>query len=365
MTSNAAVIDLGQLRFPSAETVLARSGAMAASIFRYRSGVAALRIRNGAGAMTLLPFHGQQIWDAEFLGRTLTMRTMFDEPVETGDYLKNYGAFLLHCGATAMGNPGPGDSHPLHGELPNARYQTAALIIGGDEDGPFMGLTGGYHHKVAFTNNYVARPVLKLHEGGTRIDMELSVRNLFHRPMDLMYLAHINFRPADGGTLLDTVPDGAQHIRVRTKLPEFFTPTASHARMIEELKADPARHRTIVAGRAIDPELVMGLDYRGGADGLAHSLQLHADGTSDFVSHRPAELPRAVRWMTRTGDQDAMGLVLPSTAEADGYTAEKAKGNVKSLAFEEEWRCRLSFGAMDKVGTAALRREIESIRKTW
>ena len=365
LAAESTVVDLGQIRFPGAETELARHGTLTASIFRYSSGVKALRIRNGAGVITLLPYHGQQIWDAEFLGRTLTMRTMFDAPVDTGDYLKNYGAFLLHCGATAMGNPGPGDTHPLHGELPNAKYQTAALIIGEDGDGPFMGLTGTYHHKVAFTSNYTATPLLKLHAGATRIHMELAIRNLFHRPMDLMYLAHVNFRPADGGVLLDTVPDSAQHIRVRTKLPEFFTPTASHVQMIAELKADPARHRSIVAGRAVDPELVMGLDYQAGADGLAHSLQIHPDGTSDVVSHRPAELPRAVRWMTRTGDQDAMGLVLPSTAEADGYTAEKAKGNVKSLAFQEEWLCRLSFGAMDKAQTAALRSQVEAIRKSW
>ena len=60
-----------------------------------------------------------------------------------------------------------------------------------------------------------------------------------------------------------------------------------------------------------------------------------------------------------------MGRVLPSTAEADGYTAEKAKGNVRSLAFQEEWLCRLSFGAMDKAQTAALRSQVEAIRTSW
>lgn len=365
MATAPAVIDLGHLHFPSAETELASHCGMTASIFRYHSGVAGLRIRNGAGEITLLPYHGQQIWDAEFLGRRLTMRSMFDAPVETGDYLGNYGAFLLHCGASAMGNPGPEDTHPLHGELPNAKYQSAALVLGEDELGPFMGLTGTYHHKVAFTSNYVATPLLKLHAGASRIQMELSIRNLFHRPMNLMYLAHINFRPVDGGVLVDTVPDDAQHIRVRSKLPDFFTPTESHLQMIAELKTDPARHRFIAADRAIDPELVMGLDYLGGADGLAHSLQVHPDGTSDVLSHRPAELPRAVRWMTRTGDQDAMGLALPSTAEADGFTAEKAKGNVISLAFQQEWRCSYSFGALDKLQTEALQSQIAAIRKAW
>ena len=42
------------------------------------------------------------------------------------------GAFMLHCGALAMGCPGEGDDHQLHGELPNAPYQRAWLH--GDED---------------------------------------------------------------------------------------------------------------------------------------------------------------------------------------------------------------------------------------
>jgi len=39
-----------------------------------------------------------------------------------------------------------------------------------------------------------------------------------------------------------------------------------------------------------------------------------------------------VRWISRTPDQDALGLCLPSTSEPEGYKPEKAKGNVKTLA---------------------------------
>ena len=76
-------------------------------------------------------------------------------------------------------------------------------------------------------------------------------------------------------------------------------------------------------------------------------MQVHPDGAADFVRHRPAELPKGVRWMTRTGDQDAIGIVLPATAEPDGYTAEKAKGNVLILAPGAEWRCTMEFGVLD------------------
>jgi hypothetical protein len=39
----------------------------------------------------MLPFQGQQIWDAWFDERRLTMRSMFPEPKPTREYLDTYG----------------------------------------------------------------------------------------------------------------------------------------------------------------------------------------------------------------------------------------------------------------------------------
>jgi hypothetical protein len=148
------------------------------------------------------------------------MKSMFPEPVATDDYLATYGALFIHCGVTAMGNPGPTDTHPLHGELPNARYQQAALIAGTDADGPFMALSGLYRHTVAFKHNYTAEPILKLHANSSRIQLELTVRNLKRTPMELMYLAHINFRPVDYGVLVDTTSRSPDRIRIRPAAPD-------------------------------------------------------------------------------------------------------------------------------------------------
>lgn len=364
MPSDHVAINLVPGQFTDAENVLATYEGLKASVYRYRTGVPGLRIGNEAGHIALLPFQGQQIWNAEFFGRRLTMRSMFDEPVATDDYLRNYGAFLLHCGATAIGNPGPDDSHPLHGELPNARYLTAELIVGRDADGPFMGLTGTCRHTLAFAHNYLAQPTVKLHQKGGRIGMSMRIRNLKQSPMELMYLAHINFHPADGGRLIDTVPDDAQHMRVRTRLPEFFAPSEAHRKLIEALQADPSIHRVIEPKRRVDPELVMGMDCRADAGGFAHAMQLHPDGTADFVSHRPDQLDHAVRWMTRTGDQDALGLILPATAEADGYSAEKNKGNLRIVPAQGEFRCDVEFGALDRAEAEQLRRKIEEAMAT-
>ncbi len=351
--------------FGTAERMIAETDGMAASTFLYPTGVAALRIRNRVGEIVCLPFQGQQIADASFHGRRLTMRSMFGDPPQASHYLGNSGGFFVHCGATAMGNPSRDDTHPLHGELPNLPYQSATLLIGEDERGPWMGLSGTGRYTIAFTHNYEARPLLKLHAGDGRIEAELEIRNLKHTPMELMYLAHVNFRPHDGARILDTVPDDAAHIRIRRKVPQgLFTLTESFTKMLAEMVEKPALHRDLVPGRAVDPEIVMGLSFTPDADGCGHAMQLLPDGTADFISHPLAELPSGVRWMTRNADQDALGLFLPGTAEADGYLAEKAKGNVRIIPPRESWRCAMSFGALTADEAAALKSRIEAVRQT-
>ncbi len=53
-----------------------------------------------------------------------------------------------------------------------------------------------------------------------------------------------------------------------------------------------------------------------------------------------------MRWICRTPDQDALGFILPATAEPEGYSAEKAKGNVKILGPGAVWRCAFELGAV-------------------
>jgi Domain of unknown function (DUF4432) len=354
-------INLNTVEFNRAETVLAEHGAITVSTLRYASGVAALRITNKVGEIIFLPYHGQQIWDAKFYGRRLTMRSMFDDPTSSTDYLSNYGAFMLHCGATAMGNPGVGDTHPLHGELPNAIYQSAELMFGEDEQGAFVEVSGHYRHTVAFTHNYVATPRIRINENNGRIGMHLEVKNLKATPMDVMYLAHVNFKPVDGSILIDTSSDDPSKVNVRDKFPEFFKPTAEYLAFIKTLQKEPKLHRALTKGKTFDPELVMGLTFKSDAKGWAHSMQALPDGTADFISHRPTELPRGVRWITRTANQDAIGIYLPATAEANGYTAEKAKGNVLSIEAGKSFTCALEFGALDAKDADEMKSMIEKV----
>ena len=94
----AVRIELHRSSFESRERRLLETGEFTVSAFRYDSGIEALRVCNARGEIIVLPFKGQQIWRAGFDGRDLTMRSMFDEPVDTHVYLETYGAFMIHCG---------------------------------------------------------------------------------------------------------------------------------------------------------------------------------------------------------------------------------------------------------------------------
>ena len=347
--------------FGEKERILVEHGELSASLFRYDSGVEALRLKNSRGEILALPFQGQQIWDARFDGKILTMRTKFDEPLRTTDYLRNYGAFLLHCGATAMGNPGVEDTHPLHGELPNAPYTDAFLAVGYDDLGPYMAVGGRYRHAVAFGCDYVARPRVTVRAGQAVLSIVMEVENLAKTAMELMYLAHVNFRPVDGGRLLYSAPCDPQAVRVRTSVPSSLHPPFGYVEFLNELSRDPSKHEVFMPGLQFDPEVAMMLSCKSDETGWARSMMLHPDGCASYIGHRTDTLDHAIRWISRTPDQDCLGLLLPATAEPDGYHAEKAKGNLKSLVAGQTMRFELEAGLLEPGKVEGMRAKIAGI----
>ncbi len=344
--ANAITVPLYEEQFDSTERLLLRHQNFEVTGFRFSSGVAAVRMRNEVGELVLLPFQGQQIWSARFYGRDLTMKSMFDEPYPTTEYLRTYGAFLIHCGVTAMGVPSREDTHPLHGELPNARYREAFLLIGEDERGPFVGLGGRYQHTIAFNTNYLAEPLVRLYAGSGIFRVHLTVTNLKRSPMELMYLAHINFRPVDNGRLVYSAPCTPEHVRVRRSIPSHIRPAPGYKEFLDELAIHPEKHNFLKPGLLFDPEVVFTVDYLADDEGWAHSLHIHPDGQADYVRHRPDQLDKGIRWICRTPDQDALGLVLPATAEPEGYIAEKAKGNIKIVPAGGTFDVDIDVGAL-------------------
>lgn len=299
MDMEQLALDLRQVVFAELEKPLIVYCGLEVSTFRYRTGVCAVRIRNLSGEIVVLPFQGQQIWSAEFADCPLGMTSIFDEPRDTSDYLATYGGLMLHCGFTAMGRPGPQDQHPVHGELPNAAYQEAYLKAGSDSQGAYLELCGVYRHSIAFTVDYIAEPTIRLYEWSTSFQLTVRFTNLRAKPLAYMYLCHINFRPVDGSRLVST--------------------------------AECKQHMEITTASIFDPEVIMYLECESDKDGWAHHMQIRPDGYADYVKHRPSELDHCVRWIYRTEEEQALGLAMPATAQAAGFTLEEEKGNVKLL----------------------------------
>jgi hypothetical protein len=220
-------------------------------------------------------------------------------------------------------------------------------------------VTGTYQYTVAFNHNYVAQPLVKLYADSSRMPVSMTVKNLKRSDMELMYLAHVNFRPVDNGRLVYSAPCTPGHVRVRSSIPSHIRPPAGYREFLAELEANPEKHNRLEPGLAFDPEVVFFIDYRADEAGWAHSMQLHPDGSADFISHRPAELDHGVRWISRTADQDCLGIILPATAEPEGYTAEKAKGNVKVLPPGGEFYCQMELGALSPAEATELAEKID------
>ena len=354
-----ARFQLSKSMFGERERSLLRMDGVEATAFRYESGVEALRITNARGEIVLLPFQGQQIWSAAFDGRELGMRSMFPAPVATDRYLETFGSFVNHCGILAVAGPGPEDDHPLHGELPNAPFQEAWIDC--DPEGGSLTVAGAYRHTVAFTANYVAEVRTTIETRSALLDLSVEVRNRKRSPMEVMYLAHANFRPVDGGELVYTAPYDAEHVRVRRSIPAHITPGVENLAFIEALASDPAGHHLFEPGLPFDPEVVFTVRMRPDEAGWAHAMQVHPDGRADYIRYRPDQAPIATRWICRTPDQEGLSIVCPATAGVEGRSVEKARGNYAAVAGGGSWRIDMVLGALEAEEAAELRARIDGL----
>jgi hypothetical protein len=338
-------IPLDQVAFYNGETVLVDGQGLSVSTFVYPTGVKAVRLRHSSADLIMLPYQGQQIWSAVFSGRELAMRSMFTEPQAERDILRNLARFLLHCGVTGIGSPGPQDRHALHGELPNAPYQHAWLVVGEDEGGSYIGLSGSYEFIEAFNSHYRFTPLVKLYQGSTLLYAHVALENLNQTPLEYMYLAHINLRPVDNSKLVYTAKVNPRSVRVRENLPPNLQAKPGYVEFLQQLAGQPELHHELKPGMLYDPEVVFYIDFLADEQGWASSMQIHPDGSADVVRHRPEQLSHGVRWICRTANQEGLGFE-PATAEVDGYTAEKAKGNVRVLAPREVFRADYQMGML-------------------
>jgi hypothetical protein len=331
------------------ETEILSSGEFSASLFTYSTGVKAVRIKNAKGSFVVLPYMGQMIWRAEFLGYEMTMKTIFDEPIPAKNvFHETYGCFLMHCGLTAMGNPTAEDDHLPHGELPICKYDSAYIITGEDEVGRYIGISGVYTHKLCYTYDYEFSPMLKLYEGSTYIDITVNFTNNKDVPLEYYYLCHINHRPVNGARLCYTAD--RKKIKVNHEVPDgYFSKadadaTNAYLNMLDE---NPAIMDKIGEPyQCYRPEIVFYAQYDADEFGNAYTMQVNPDGYSTFVIPRPEELPYGIRWISRTEDEDTMGMVLPATSEHLGRNYCRRNGQSKFLGKGETVKYHMVTGLL-------------------
>ena len=249
---------------------------------------------------------------------------------------------------------------PIYGELPNAPYQKGWVVL--DEQKGTCAIVGTYEYTVAFSYHYLATSTHVMGADSTLLDISLSVENLKKTPMDLMYLAHANFRPVDNGELFYSAPATAEAVRVRKSIPAHITPTAAYKDFLEKLAADPKLHHVLKPGLAFDPEVAMTIDMTAGPDGFAHALLRRPDGSSDYMRYRPEQCGQCIRWICRTPDQDAIGVAFPSTSEVEGHTAEKKKGLYGALPPRGGGRRTLAVGRVAGGRGFPAARDIDPVR---
>jgi len=317
--------------FGEAANVLLESDDFRVSASVYPSGVRALELANRRGKLVVLPYQGQMIWDAVFDGCDLTMKNLFRQPKPSPTVIGTYGCFMFHSGLLRNGCPSPEDDHPLHGEMPCAAMDSAWLEVGEDHAGAFLRLGGEYEYVQGFGDRYRARPSVTLRGDSALFDIGMQVTNLAGKPMDLMYMAHMNYAYVAGARFVE--PLGFERVRLRSSVPAHVKPTPAWSAYMAELAEAPEQFKTLDRPELYDPEIVFFFDgVHADANGHAHFLLSHPDGAAFYTRYRPEQFDHAARWVLHNTDQQVAAFVLPATCEPEGYRAESAKGNVRSLA---------------------------------
>ncbi len=351
--------------FTENEKILIESGEFTVSLFKFETGIEAVKIKNSRGFFTVLPYMGQQIWEAVFDGHQLGMESQIKVPKKKDFLLDTYGCLLVHCGFTAMGCPQSDDTHPLHGELTMAEYDSAFISCGEDECGKYVEISGIYNHASFFNVNYNFVPACRLYENDTVIKLNVKCTNMRSKPMEYMYLAHINFKPYVGAKMVASAKYEPGKVTVYRTFADSLTPEGKEklSAFMDKAEAEPSIINDVFGeGQCYDPEIVFAIDYVGDKDGRAYTLQCIDDGYATYVSHPTDKLPVGLRWIADTGDEASMGI-LPATADHKGYNNAKRNGALKVLGAGETFEIDLELGLTAPNKTDEIKNLIEEILK--
>ncbi|MBE7035783.1 MAG: DUF4432 family protein [Ruminococcaceae bacterium] len=347
-------LNLQKSFFTDTKQELVTHGQFTVTAFRYASGVEALEVQNEKCSFIFTPFKGQQIWHFIVDGKEISMDTPVKEPQNTMTYLKNYGGFLYHCGVISFGAPDA--EHPHHGEIPNEEYSSAYICCDEDENGKYICLGGDLFHNTAFVRKYKFSPELKLYENSSVFKITVRLENQRSYPMEYMYLCHINFRPMDGAKLIYSAKRDAEHIKLYRAvgdkaLDDYMDALEKDFSLMDEVGAP---------GQCYDPEICFGIKYEADETGRAYTMQYTDEGAC-YVSHPTDVLSNGVRWISRTNNEQAMGMVLPATAEHIGYENAKNNDQLKVLGANETLEFYMEAGFIEAEKAKTVKEKIEKM----
>ena len=355
-------VHLSRALFGERERVFLESDSIQVSLFRYDTGVEAVRIANTLGYVVVLPYLGQMIWDVSFAGVRMTMGSMFDAPRPAAMIADTYGCYAFHSGLLRNGNPGPEDTHAPHGEMPCATMDSAAIVLGADDEGAFVQLTGEREYVRGFGAHYLAHPSVILRPGSSLFDIAMSVTNAGGAAMDLMYMCHVNPVFVEDARIVQAAPWTADAVAARTAIPPHIPATPEYVALIADLAAAPGRMEILDPALPFDPEQVFYVrNLRTDATGQTHLMLRRPEGDGFLMSYRPNDFPQTVRWLMRNPDVSVAAFALPATCLPEGYAAEKRAGRVQSLAPGATREFRVRTGYLDNAAAAAMDHTIRSL----
>ncbi|MFS2222906.1 aldose 1-epimerase family protein [Pantoea sp. B65] len=310
-------------------------------LFRYPSGIEAVRLVNGRGFVIVLPFYGQMIWDMQFDGHRLTMGSGFKQPLPGASIIDTYGCFAFHSGLLANGCPAAEDNHPLHGEMACARMDSAWLTLTEDR----LALHGEVEYIKGFGHHYRAAPAVTLLGDAPRIEIAMQVTNLSGADMPLQYMCHMNYAWVTQGRFSQNIPDTA--FQLRSSIPGHVHPTPQWLDYTQQLAAAPQAFDGLNRAEMCDPEIVFFADnlpqYVDHAEFMLHS----PEGYSFVTRFDTAQFTAATRWMLHNADQQVAAFVLPATCRPEGQNAARRAGTLISLAAGEQRQFRVETGLAD------------------
>lgn len=306
--------------------ILIQSSNFTVTAFRYASGVQGLKVANSRGHLVLLPWLGHMIWDAQFDGHDLKIRSMFHQPKAAKEVVESYGCFAFHSGLLANGCPSSEDNHPLHGEMACATMDEAWLELDGDN----LRIAGRYEYIMGFGHHYLAQPAVVIHKASSLFDITMTVTNLASTPMPLQYMCHLNYAYVPGATFQQNVPNDA--LVLRESIPAHVNPTEKWQEFNQQLRQGRVTLDTLNTPHLYDPEIVFFADKLDRFTDEPQFQMITPDGTRFMTRFSSNEFNYVTRWILCNGDQQVAAFALPSTCRPEGFLAAQRNGSLIQLA---------------------------------